>query len=396
MRILMLNTHDMGVGHYRAWGPARALERAGYKVTHWCGNEASGSALDSIGKLHGDALAWLAQTAHEYDIVHAGYSADIRFIEMLAGMRRYANIPFIVDVDDDVYNVPTYNMAFRQYHAAAPGRRAVRLLFKIADGITTSTEILKAEMTRQGDAQRIFHTPNCFDPWMWEGTKRDPRRDLDKDVRVMFSGGPGRYGDLDTVREVLQSIMRTHANVRLFFVACAPDWALEWMPSKVDASANRAFVVGICKLRTYARVLRWLAPDVIINPAETNVFNNSKSHVKALEAGAVGAAYMGTDWGLHNVVPSDAMLKVDNTQAQWKEGLETLITDSDYRSAKAARLKAWVDTQTYDEYISQWIQAYETCIKAGPRDLDAEYKSKHVGVQRVNALVEGNVDAHSS
>lgn len=385
MKILYLHTHDLGVGHYRVWGPARALEAAGHQVTYFKSPNGRGDAFALIAKEFKDPFRWVMDEVGGYDVVHMGYSTHVYHIELLVAMRNAGKVPVVVDMDDDIYNVPPYNMAFKHYHPGAPERRVVRLNLKVADAVAASTQPLADEVSKQGDANATLYLPNLHDPSVWEGLMADPRREHDQSVRMLFAGGLGRFGDLSVpaVKEAVELLMTKFDGtagkpmLRLFFVGCYPDWAAKWMQDAKDPFANRAFFTKFSPLDTYFRALKWISPDIMINPVDTNTFNASKSAIKAIEAGAIGAAFVCTDWPTHAEVPADACLKVANTTTQWVESLEALITDPSLRVKQSLKLTNWVDNYTYSKHINLWENAYQSVIDKGPLTDDALYKVLH-------------------
>lgn len=378
MKILHLYTHPGGVNLWRLKIPALALRARGHEVVEFDGDN---NAYEDIAKVHkGDALRGLCQLAETVDIVHTGYSDILPHTELLVQMREYAarqgrDLPFLVDIDDDLINVPTYNLGYKAYHPGAQGRRVALLQMHVADGVAVSTAPLKEVL--QSHARALYHLPNLDHPSLWQGLPIDPHRGEDKSVRLLFAGGQGRYGDLDVLREPLEWAMahydgRVHSGIRrpklrAFFVACTPDWAAKWMQSDSDPTKNDAYHIWHSDLKTYRATLSWVAPDIMVNPVIINQFNASKSCLKAYEAAHAGAAFLCTDWRTHDPLPNEACVKVDNTPTQWREAIGYLVESPEVRERLAKVMLTHVlENCQIEPHIPLWESAYADTIQRGP------------------------------
>lgn len=397
MKILHLYTQSGGVNQWRMKIPASALRKAGHEVVDFWGDN---HAFEDIGKANNNkVLEPLCRMMETVDVVHCGYSDILAHTELLVQMREYSlrighGVPFLVDLDDDILNVPAYNLGYKAYHPGAPGKKMVLLQAHVADGLAVSTEPLAKIMAPHSN--NIYHLPNLDDSTLWEGVSIDPERHKDKSVRLLFAGGQGRYGDLDVVKEPVEWAMsyydgKVHGGsrrpkLRLFTVACTPDWAAPWMQDDENPKANSAFHIWHSDPQTYRTALSWISPDIFMNPVQMNTFSASKSCIKAYEASHVGAAFIGTDWPTHDPLPAGTCLKVDNTPTQWKESLGQLIEDEELRLRLANGLKSHVlEKCQIGTHINLWESAYGQAIKLGPiKDLSqvAGPKSKAGGVKR--------------
>lgn len=367
LRVLLLNIQGSGVGEYRFWMPARALQRAGMQVTYF----PEGS--ESIFKDDGSLLNWFERNARNHDVMHLGYTVEAELIRWLMAVRGFANLPMITDLDDDFMNVPPDNYAFGEYHTTSDVRKIVRMHLRVSDAATMSTTPLHAVVGHE--CRHSIVLPNCNEAAMWEHPQ-DPRRAEDKSIRVLFAGNMGRYADLNTVRDVLEGAMRKYdgtdgkPHMRLFFLCCLPDWANQWMQSKTDPLANRCFYLRQCNVSIYRPLLRWISPDILISPLVANKFNESKSQIKAYDAAMTGAAFLCTDALPYADVPNDAAVKAA-TPYEWQESLCALVEDAALRQKLSSRLKTWaLDSWEIDNHIQRWIDLYEEVYARGPiRDL---------------------------
>ena len=194
LRALLLNIQGSGVGEYRFWMPARALQRVGMQVTYFPEDS------ESIFKDDGSLIKWFEANARDHDVMHVGYSVQSELIRWLMAVRGYARLPMITDLDDDLLNVPPDNHAYTEYHASSESRKVGRMHLRVSDAATLSTQPLLRVIGHE--CRHSVVLPNCNDASMWQHPV-DPRRQDDESIRVLFSGNMGRYNDLNTIRTAL-------------------------------------------------------------------------------------------------------------------------------------------------------------------------------------------------
>ena len=373
MKILMINTQASGVGYYRTTMPAEALLRAGHDVTY---SKSDISFFYDYAERKGGLEKWLLDEAWKHDVVHMGFSTVLSQISTINGaLRNYAltahkhKLPIAADIDDDPLNVPSYNTAFRAYQGGAEEKSALMIQLRTADGVSVTKPSIASSLHRDGKNFAVL--PNYTHPPDWIDLPVDPHRDEDKSIRVMFAGGHGHKGDIDTIKDEMIILMNKYDGkegrpmLRVFWLGCTPDWILPWMEDTLDPLANRSFYLQPCGLNTYHRLLRWVSPDIFIAPVAHNAFNESKSCIKAYDAVTADAAFLCSDWPTYEEVPQDCAFKHSNNM-EWKEMLEAMILDPELRKKKAAALKDWtLTTRQIDTHISKWVDFY-TNLRESP------------------------------
>jgi hypothetical protein len=152
--------------------------------------------------------------------------------------------------------------------------------------------------------------------------------------------------------------------LRLFFMGATPEWVSSYLTDKAHPIANRVFYLHPTPtVFLFNKIVRYVSPDIIISPVQTNEFNRSKSGLKFLEASLAGAAFLCTDYPTYEIAPKGSCLKVDNTPTQWKESLSALIEDPDLRAQLVDRARSYVvDNCTAEAHIQERISFYEEVI----------------------------------
>lgn len=358
MKLALLNCQGSGVGEYRHWNPAKALQRLGHEVFFTEGLEQSLSDDRAEGTL--------MHFARWADVIHIGYITNVNCTVLLAATRNYAikqlgkSLPILMDCDDDLLNVPPYNLAFRNYAASQAERRSAIWSFRNSDALTVTTPWLSSLYADFNHHVTVL--PNCVDPASWADLPVDPHRTNSEDVRILFAGGLGRKADLDLIQDALEIVMRARTNVRLFFIAMMPDWAMQWAGSPSNPMANRVFYMDSAGTPIYKRMARRLGIDIILAPVVENDFNRGKSSIKVLESPFIGAAAVCSDFETYAEVPAECVLKAETTY-EWKESLLALVDDPTLRAQKVAKCREWaLDVRSIDRQIQKWENCYEEAL----------------------------------
>lgn len=362
MKILLIPTYFGGISWWRFEVPAAALRAAGHEVT--C---PSADQLDFNIRNFGTMTNWIAHEMPKHDIVHVGYSPEAEFAITLFKTRDSCGVPVVVDIDDDIDCVPTYNSGWATYHPGSHGQRIAKTQLAHADAITLSTPALAAALGYLNANHTILGNWIHVDDW---DHPTPPERKKDKSIRLLITGGNGRYGDWQILRGPLEQVMGQYDGkmgrplLRLFFLGATPDWVQPWMQDKEDPTTNRCFYIQPTQnVLLFNKIVRYVSPDIIISPTQKNAFNKSKSGLKYLEATLAGAAFLCTDYDTYTIAPKGTCLKCDNTETQWKESLSALIEDGALRAQLVDKARDHVlDSCTIGNHISERITFYQTVI----------------------------------
>ena len=367
MKILMIPTYYGGISWWRFEVPAKYLALAGHQVYCPTLDQLKGHIKDSGGSFGN----WLMQEMPNYDVVHIGYSPTTDIAKAALIARDTHNVPLITDIDDNLDKVPPYNPGWGAFHPGGTGAKIAKIQIANSDGVTFSTDVLA-----QALSYLVTKTPstvlgNWVDIDSWDYPTPPERKD-DQSIRLMVTGGNGRYGDWSIIKEPLEWAMAKYDGtggkpmLRLFFLGATPDWVEKWMLDKGDPHQNRCFYIHpTMDVNLFNRMIRYVSPDIIISPVQKNDFNKSKSGLKFLEASLTGAAFLCTDYDTYSITPKGTCLRVDNTPTQWKESLAALIEDPALRSQLVEKARDWVlENGQAGTYIPTRVAFYEEVISA--------------------------------
>lgn len=243
----------------------------------------------------------------------------------------------IGEVDDWFEGIPETNVAHPYWYGRK--RMEYNRLLKAADRITCTTPKLAERF--QADVCQ-----NYIDPGEWDWKPRVQKRE--DEVVLCCPSGTGRAGDYYDLEEPLQKVLALDS-AKILFMGWIPDWALQYPAGKVIWSRW-------VKHKKYSRMMRWIAPDVLLSPMQHHDFNLAKSNIKWLEAAMAGAVFVGERWGEYErTVKDGATGFLADGKADWTETLMHVCTDSQHRKAVAAAgraevLKSW----TWEAVSADW------------------------------------------
>ena len=336
LKILCLHRQNTAVGYYRTRVRARMLKALGHEVK-WSEEKPYYEFLrdKKKGKVKKWAEEWFMNHLGEFDILMVDRALTNEEWGVLAGYRHYSRgCRMIVDFDDDFRNVPEWNPAQIKFQPGQEFHEAGLNHLKVAEMVTVSTPALAKEFKEDCHAVRVV--PNLLDPEDWANWPADPRREHDPHLRVLYGGASGHFGDMDMAREGLEAMLRKQlVPWRLICFGAVPAWIHEVkleMPGKV-------VVLPWTTFRDYPQVIAWGGFDLAIAPLAEHAFNKSKSNIKWLEAGIQGIPFLCSKVGPYAKIPAGAAIRVENTPAQWADGLRGLLTNEALR--KSLKEKAY-------------------------------------------------------
>jgi len=257
---------------------------------------------------------------------------------------RASGVRVVHDIDDLLWVLPVG-------HPSQPAMRPIvtdSMLEAMAEAdlVTVSTAPLRDELIDIG-ITRVAVLPNGLDPLEWDHQPpRAPRRRL----RVGWHGQLlVHQGDLAFLTGVVRATVDEFEWV--FFGG---------LPDVLRDLAGKIAVVPAVHVRLFATVFAQLDFDVVLAPLEHNRFNDSKSNLRALQAGALGYAVLATDCPAYRDLP---VLLVPNDAAVWIDALRAFDADRDAMRAAADRLQTVVRENFFlDRLGSSYLEAWTGAV----------------------------------
>jgi glycosyltransferase involved in cell wall biosynthesis len=233
-------------------------------------------------------------------------------------------------------------------------RAAIVESAQAADAIIVSTDPLAAVMRGLAPRVPVFVVPNCIDLEFWEPAYQARIQAAGRPVTIGWMASGSHVVDAPLVRDALQKVMARHNDLRLHFIG----WiGFEEMGMK--EYADRIRVDPWIELSELPTAMQGF--DIGICPLADNVFNRSKSGLKALQYWALGIPVLASD------VPAYQGLVRDGengffcrTAEDWEARLEALVTDANLRRSMGEQGRNYA-RQQWDVRVraEDWVKTYE-------------------------------------
>jgi glycosyltransferase involved in cell wall biosynthesis len=332
MKIFGWTASPVGGGslRYRISVPLAEAQHQGLAVWHY-GKSFSAGQASAIDVLIGHGL----------------YTPDS--LTLFETLQKRDDSPLLVlDHDDDYRNIRADNPALAdlpnyEFYLTHLVPAAEKLL-QVADLVTVSVPHL-VEQYRQFTDAPIVVLPNTFDAVLLDVPQR--RREPGEQLRVGWSGGTTHALDWQVEAPgIAHALRKTGARLVL----------MGYDPRHVVKYADNEFHDWKRNLDEYYLVLTTY--HVAICPLADDMFNRSKSPLKALEASALGIPVIASDVRPYQdfIIDGETGFLI-RREHEWARALRALANDEDMRLemgaaarrhaaqfATPARAKDWIDT----------------------------------------------------
>ena len=287
----------------------------------------------------------------------------------------------VVDMDDQLLNLPSKNPAYRIYTPAL--KRNVRKCLNMADLITVSTEYLADEMRKYND--HVVVLPNSIDP-AWGFGKNGPAcktEQGDGKVRIGWVGSKTHDEDLREVNQVLADILTERDDVEILYMGGYPAVIMEPLfeegliyrnkakqlvvQSQEIADQKKIWLVKGVHVKDYYDRLMSLGLHIGIAPLVDNAFNRSKSNLKYLEYTLAGIPTIAS-----NVLPYsgtitdgvNGIIVKKNRYDLWKRAIVDLVENEKKRVALFKNAKKLL-CKEYDirRNVNLWRMEYHNLLR---------------------------------
>jgi len=258
-------------------------------------------------------------------------------------------MPLLIDVDDDFEAITKSHPG---YNGVGPGNKTaiegMNKCLQMANAITTSTEILKEKFTeRYGN--KVYLVENG-----WDNDNENWKKSLfPKDPNIVYVGWGGTVthrNDFNLVLNALHLITKKLDNVKIIIYG---DPEIYFMINKIPE--NKKLFIPPTEYYIYPGVIGSF--DILLAPLLDTAFNNAKSDIKLVDAGARKIPWIASR--------STAYLKwyeggcFASTTEEWEENLTQFIISRAKRKRYGQIGYQKALTRESKVIVKDWIVAAE-------------------------------------
>jgi len=256
--------------------------------------------------------------------------------EFFLEMQHKHQKPFIVEVDDNYVDVPTWNEAHSSFRNGSSIRAISLDSMRSADALMVTTPHLGETYLRVN--QNIYVIENSLD---FKGDRKFVGWDQvsvkkHKGIRLGWIGGRAHFDDLMMVSPVLRRVLEKHPEVTLCLVNSALRHSCELLGRKYpfEGLKNVHYADRSVPINRYAAFAGSYGFDIGLAPLVDCNFNRSKSNLRWLEYSALKIPTVATD--ISHFSQSVAhrhtgLLVPENQPDKWEQYLDELIGSTSLR-----------------------------------------------------------------
>jgi len=315
----------------------------------------------------GDVVVWMA--------VHT--PSALKFYEEMR--LKHSGKPFLLELDDIVFDVPGYNVGSQAYYPGSPLSEILLRQIKGCDGIIVSTPFLKKRLEKYHQNIRVVE--NTIDSSLWRRSP-PPRR---RRINIGWVGGATHEKDLALIKNVVQDVCSQNKHVRFKILHGCPEFFkhtpdCSWLDTN-DPRYHKGDPCPRCgglpmvqwshKFTSIDKYPEWVSKegfDIGIAPLLDNTFNRAKSNLRWLEYSAMGIPTVASpveNFKL-SIVDGKTGLFADSPD-EWVSQLTRLINDPQLRaSIGKSALNEVRENWTPRKQAEKYLRTIEEITNAEP------------------------------
>jgi len=304
------------------------------------------------------------------DVVVFQLQTDKLILEVIKVCKKMG-IKTVMDMDDDLLNVPEHNPAsftlgrhlsslwdepkknkFMNVEENRERLKNLEEMLKTVDLITVTGVGLR---NRYSKLNKIKILPNSVDHRRITVSKRSGGF-LDKNIRIFWQGSSTHAKDLELIRDAVREISEKYKHVK---------WVIwgsgyESFAELCGISKNRVESIRTINMEKYYKRLSKIKMDIGICPLVVDDYNKCKSNVKWLEYSYCGIPSVVSGGTVYTEIHDGLTGLVANDTEGWVKHLSRLIEQSFAREVLANAAKAQV-LQSFNIHtnIDMWKQTFK-------------------------------------
>jgi GT2 family glycosyltransferase/glycosyltransferase involved in cell wall biosynthesis len=253
-------------------------------------------------------------------------------VENVIAVLAQSNIPYSIDLDDDLLDVPSDKDPHGSYASYAP---ALQLLIASAAAVTVSTSGLQEKMKEIHPS--VVLLPNQLSDRLWRLAPQ--LRVMDNTVRALYMGTATHDNDLELVLPALDAVAQATPQFRLSLIG---------ITTRKDLTDGRPWLEVLeVPAKDYVNFTKWLHNqkerfDFAIAPLRETSFNARKSDLKLLDYGALGLPVIASNINVYRTTNAPGVRLVENLVQSWDHALREQIGLGKENRTLGEQLRQWV------------------------------------------------------
>jgi len=250
----------------------------------------------------------------------------------------------VYECDDDMLNASPWGLPHLQTDRA---KESIKRCIRLCDAVTTTNEHL-ADILRPYN-ENIYILPNHVKADLLDLQR--PRRDR---LTIGWAGGTSHLGDFYSIAGPITDVLDANLDVDMHFVG------QDFTP--LVGYRNSRWTAWSQDVGHYYKNIDF---DIAVAPSEDQLFNRSKTWLRALEMGALGIPIVAQNRLPYSdyVIDGKTGFLVD-TADEWRTALQALINDADMRAEMGAAAREQAAEYVIEDGWKLWEQAYESIASA--------------------------------
>jgi glycosyltransferase involved in cell wall biosynthesis len=362
-KVLFLETHYLSKGLKRHHGVdyARVMNPAKYLAKHPDFDvEVRQDPIEGSEQKDWDGLT------KYFDIIYCSYIDSPTGYVHLAMYSKKNKKPFIVDIDDNLWEVPKESPTYAHYHPGSEALHFVSCSIEDSPYISTTNMFLKRRIVdyckKQHSAVKVL--PNFIDLEYYDIKKVKPRQ-KDGKVNITFYGTNTHIIDMfesGFIKGLKRAVLE-HPNVTFKTVGF-------FLPQlKTHLKKQYLFENGALDIFDWFKLWEKIMSetDITVAPLIPTDFNRSKSGIKYLEMSAAGKPGVYADIRQYQELVKDYPKKTGflaTTEYQWYKHLTELIEDEELRAEIGQNAYEFVrDNHSIENNINLYADYFKEVMK---------------------------------
>lgn len=278
-------------------------------------------------------------------------------LTVLATIKYGLKRKIITDVDDWVFDIPSYNAASGSYRPGSDAEFIAKKQMEMSDALIVSTGYIKDNLKKLFPKKKMFLIKNSidFDKWdktePWKTLKQEKKEGV---IRIGYTGCANHSWDIEIIKKPILALLEEFPNVE--FVLPQP------FESFADVQHPRLLRSDRwVSIDAYPSMIKGWDLDIGVAPLRDNHLNRAKSNLRWLEFSALGIPTVAS-----NIYPFQTSINhgkdgiICSSRHSWYEELKKLITDKQKRIEIGENAYKRVKK---DFNMNEWAKIYKNALE---------------------------------